>query len=758
MAICRRHAAWSVATLTDGLVTNFIVPMGPLLLLSHLEFVHPYLNTAEDVDPLQAQAHKDGMGDDVSMHWAVVARLWSQAFAGFLAGRTAGRVLGPAAASRVSLGVVVAVGVIGVAITQAWLGLAGVTETGFFWARTLGGILTGALCSGALSLSAPCPRSSSCERCSAFPGSRHFSEISSKGGDLSSNSSSTVAAGLRRADSRWHVGLVLGLLIGGLCYGRGGGGGSGVAAKDGGEGASWFDDKPAFVACAATCSVVLSVAVVAWRRTGNDDATKSETVAGCGRTAGALSVFGRCLRRGRRGSAGRKEAFGGGQDGREGEPLLAAGSPDAPGTSSLLSDPGERSDVEEGAGVGADCPVSSRYLAACKGNTVAAKAMWDETIKWRADTGAERSLSTPQPTLDIIKQCYPYFVHGRSKKGEVVVYEQTGKMQFGRLADAGVSPFDMQMHYAFFNDFVFSELNDEGDDDAKLMTVLDVGELRLATIKNNTVVTKYLAATAEVMQKHYPERQSRILVVNAPWWFAGIWKGVSGVLSSGTQAKLQIRGKNFLSTLLEHVEASQIPSEYGGDSPQALGESTDEMALRRLAASLGPTSLLPPPEGDSRSRSDVGASQRSGDGSAVGGVANGDGDDGDRLVPDYSGGVGGESGVMQEDGMPGEFVGGGGSGGGGSSDGLCDGEEGSAVQASSRRRESSAVSAAAAAGGPGRDPKGASFGAASGEDRDGGERGPPADGGGSAGGLGVTQRFASAVRRMRGGATRAYLG
>lgn len=83
MAICRRHAAWSVATLTDGLVTNLIVPMGPLLLLSHLELVNPYLNTAEeDVDPLQAQAHKDGMGNEASMHWAVVARLWSQVCGG----------------------------------------------------------------------------------------------------------------------------------------------------------------------------------------------------------------------------------------------------------------------------------------------------------------------------------------------------------------------------------------------------------------------------------------------------------------------------------------------------------------------------------------------------------------------------------------------------------------------------------------------------------------------------------------------------
>lgn len=132
-------------------------------------------------------------------------------------------------------------------------------------------------------------------------------------------------------------------------------------AKDGGEGASWFEDKPAFVACAAACSVVLSVAVVAWRRTGNGGAIASETVAGCGGTLGGLSVFGRRrrLRRGRGGSAGRKEVLGG-EDVGEGEPLLAGESLDAPGPSSSLSELGGRSDVEAGAGGDADCPVSSR--------------------------------------------------------------------------------------------------------------------------------------------------------------------------------------------------------------------------------------------------------------------------------------------------------------------------------------------------------------------------------------------------------------
>lgn len=81
---------------------------------------------------------------------------------------------------------------------------------------------------------------------------------------------------------------------------------------------------------------------------------------------------------------------------------------------------------------------------------------------------------------------------------------------------------------------------------------------RLPPPRSPALSSRYLAATAEVMQKHYPERQSRILVVNAPWWFAGIWKTVSGMLASGTQAKLQIRGTNFLPTLLEHVDVSEV--------------------------------------------------------------------------------------------------------------------------------------------------------------------------------------------------------
>lgn len=78
--ICRRHAAWSIATFTDGLLTNFVLPFGPLLLLSHLEpGSYPQANTEGDNGiPLMAKEQEDGAGGEVILHWAVVAKLWSQ--------------------------------------------------------------------------------------------------------------------------------------------------------------------------------------------------------------------------------------------------------------------------------------------------------------------------------------------------------------------------------------------------------------------------------------------------------------------------------------------------------------------------------------------------------------------------------------------------------------------------------------------------------------------------------------------------------
>lgn len=131
-----------------------------------------------------------------------------------------------------------------------------------FWARMLGGLFSGVLCGGSLSLSGPCPRSSPCARCHGnahgISGggtlsrssslSQHISEIyfsksldSGVGGDNSLRPNGSD--GLRTADGWWHAGTLSGLAAGGLFYGRS-------------FGWRWLNDKPGLLACAAACSCV----------------------------------------------------------------------------------------------------------------------------------------------------------------------------------------------------------------------------------------------------------------------------------------------------------------------------------------------------------------------------------------------------------------------------------------------------------------------------------------------------------------------
>ena len=249
------------------------------------------------------------------------------------------------------------------------------------WLRALGGFFSGVLCSGVMSQSGPCPRSSSCARCGALPGSRYFSEISrgsrdkgdvdydGRGGRGSSGSSSAVA-GLARADVRWHVGVVLGLLVGGLTYGRRLGWG-------------WLADRPAFVACAAasSCALVAAAAWWGWRGGGEGaGAGRSPTGLSClrrrrqtstaaaRRRGGGGRSWGWSFRRSRKLSgveyarpSGQEEAEEGGDDEAE-MPLLGGGSVHNPSRASAELPRGKARDMEAGGGPGCevDRSVSSR--------------------------------------------------------------------------------------------------------------------------------------------------------------------------------------------------------------------------------------------------------------------------------------------------------------------------------------------------------------------------------------------------------------
>jgi len=75
---------------------------------------------------------------------------------------------------------------------------------------------------------------------------------------------------------------------------------------------------------------------------------------------------------------------------------------------------------------------------------------------------------------------------------------------------------------------------------------------------------RILKRFGEVDEGMYPETLRVLFVINAPIYFTAIWTIVKAFVDPETVSKTQILGTNFLPTLLEHVNADQIPVEYGG--------------------------------------------------------------------------------------------------------------------------------------------------------------------------------------------------
>jgi len=84
----------------------------------------------------------------------------------------------------------------------------------------------------------------------------------------------------------------------------------------------------------------------------------------------------------------------------------------------------------------------------------------------------------------------------------------------------------------------------------------------------------------------YPETLRVQYIVNAPFIFSAIWAVVRPWLDPVTAAKVRIVGHSgTASALLERIDASQLPAEYGGQSTFAMEpvrcDPTEGMALAR---------------------------------------------------------------------------------------------------------------------------------------------------------------------------------
>jgi len=70
--------------------------------------------------------------------------------------------------------------------------------------------------------------------------------------------------------------------------------------------------------------------------------------------------------------------------------------------------------------------IPTRFIRGCNHNYEEALRRWRATLAWREEYNIDNILREPQPDFDLIKECYPHFIHGTSKFGTPVYYEMLG--------------------------------------------------------------------------------------------------------------------------------------------------------------------------------------------------------------------------------------------------------------------------------------------------------------------------------------------
>lgn len=249
-------------------------------------------------------------------------------------------------------------------------------------------------------------------------------------------------------------------------------------------------------------------------------------------------------------------------------------------------------------GTPADVPVGDspttipeNYKKFYKQNTSRAKKAWEATRAWRRENDVWRIHSMPHRWFRPIKEAYPHFVHGFSKAGYPIIYEQPGKMNLKALFRSECNISDMAQHYVYFMEYLANRICIRNDVRSRLgsdppphssstwgsMVVMDVKGAGLSHLSGD--VLRYLKTAGDTNSKHYPLTMKRAFVVNSPFWLAGVWSKLKGILPESVQVEFL---SSDMTPLREYIDEDQIPPEYGGTSQYALGKHPFEVDLEKM--------------------------------------------------------------------------------------------------------------------------------------------------------------------------------
>ncbi|KAJ8523258.1 hypothetical protein ONZ45_g350 [Pleurotus djamor] len=231
-----------------------------------------------------------------------------------------------------------------------------------------------------------------------------------------------------------------------------------------------------------------------------------------------------------------------------------------------------------------------RFLRARRFDPAAAQKQFFETEKWRKAHDVDNLYATFDPEeFESAKRFYPRWTGRREKHGlPLYVYKLSAVVPLQKELDAIPAARRYQRIvalYEFMSNFAMELCTHLPHATAptpisSVMTIIDLNDVSLMSM---WTLRNHLQEASRLATANYPETLHSIAVVNSPSFFPTIWGWIKGWFDEGTRNKIRVLGKNPGESLLELVNAKDLPKEYGGELSWTF---TDEPSLDEDATAV----------------------------------------------------------------------------------------------------------------------------------------------------------------------------
>jgi hypothetical protein len=205
-----------------------------------------------------------------------------------------------------------------------------------------------------------------------------------------------------------------------------------------------------------------------------------------------------------------------------------------------------------------------RCLRARKGDVDAAIELLSKIVEWRKENNIDAMLGTADPNEHVFGCVCPHCHHGFDREGHPVYFEGTGKIRVGEVLNH-VTEDDVVMRHVRFmeqtSQILIAQSQALGRYTGKVVLIHDLAGMKY-TIE--TAGMRIFRRTTHIDQSYYPECLHRMLIINAPLSFRGVWAVIKPWLDPKTRSKVEIFGANYHARLSELIPPEHLPTIYGG--------------------------------------------------------------------------------------------------------------------------------------------------------------------------------------------------